>query len=103
MKAWKTTKGALEKDPQKFNSFAGFDVATMIDDAARNVALISNLAANEVLKEITGGKITAKTDSLVTLMQMLMVLEHCYTQSARMLRSFIVSSCTGKAILYGNQ
>jgi hypothetical protein len=56
-------------EPQKFNSFVGFDIATIIDDAARNVALISNQAATETLKEITGGKITDKTDSLVTQMQ----------------------------------
>lgn len=37
--AWKTVKAALSKDPQKFNSFAGFDMVTLLDDASRNNAL----------------------------------------------------------------
>jgi hypothetical protein len=41
----------------------------MIDDASRNVALISTSAATEALRQITGGQVTEKTDSLVTLMQ----------------------------------
>ena len=69
LKFWAIVKAEFVKRPQKFNSFAGFDFATMVDDASRNAALISNSAATEVLREVTGGKVTPKTDSLVTLMQ----------------------------------
>jgi hypothetical protein len=69
LKFWRTAKPALSKNPQEFNSFAGFDFVTTVDDASRNAALISNAAATEVLKEVTGGKVTPQTDSLVTLMQ----------------------------------
>ena len=67
--AWRAVKGALDKDPQKYNSFAGFDIVTMLDDASRNVALVSNSAATELLQQLTGGKVSPKSDSLVTLMQ----------------------------------
>jgi Tfp pilus assembly protein PilF len=50
LRAWKTVKGALDKDPQKYNSFAGFDIVTMLDDAARNAALVSNSAAATYLR-----------------------------------------------------
>jgi hypothetical protein len=66
---WKSLKGALAKDPQKFNSFAGFDIVVLVDDAARNAALISNTAATTALHQIAGGNVTNKTDLLVTLMQ----------------------------------
>ena len=66
---WKSLKAALAKDPQKFNSFAGFDIVVLIDDAARNAALISNTAATTALQQVTSGKVTSKTDLLVTLMQ----------------------------------
>ena len=69
LKFWGIMKAELTKSPQKFNSFVGFDVATTVDDAARNAAVISNAASVEVLKQITGGKVTPQTDSLVTLMQ----------------------------------
>jgi hypothetical protein len=69
LKFWGIMKVELTKSPQKFNSFVGFDVATTVDDASRNAALISNTAALEVLKQITGRAVTPKTDSLVTLMQ----------------------------------
>lgn len=62
-------KTELTKSPQKFNTFVGFDVATTVDDASRNAALISNAAAVEVLKQITSHSVAPKTDSLVTLMQ----------------------------------
>jgi hypothetical protein len=67
--AWRAVKGALDKDPQKYNSFAGFDIVAMLDDASRNVALVSNSAATELLQQLTGGKVSSKSDSLVTLMQ----------------------------------
>jgi hypothetical protein len=54
LKFWGIMKTELTKSPQKFNSFVGFDVATTVDDAARNMALISNAAAVKVLKEVTG-------------------------------------------------
>jgi hypothetical protein len=69
LRAWKTVKGALDKDPQKYNSFAGFDIVTMLDDAARNAALVSNSAATELIKQLTSGKVNSKSDSLITLMQ----------------------------------
>jgi len=67
--AWKTVKGVLAKDPQKYNSFVGFDIVTLLDDAARNNALITTSAATELIQELTGGKLNSKSDSLITLMQ----------------------------------
>lgn len=69
LQAWKAVKTALDKDPQKYNSFAGFDIVTMLDDAARNAALVSNSAATELIKQLTSSKVNSKSDLLVTLMQ----------------------------------
>jgi len=68
LEAWKSVRGALGKDPQKFNSFAGFDIVTIIDDAARNVAIISGSAGGELLQQVMAGKTNGDSDSLITLM-----------------------------------
>lgn len=66
---WGYAKKALGTNPQGFNSIAGFDVVTMLDDASRNASVIASNAALEVLKAITNGKVSMATDSLVTLFQ----------------------------------
>lgn len=64
---WSYAKKALATNTQGFNSVAGFDVVTMLDDASRNTSVIASNAALEVLKAITNGKVSMATDSLVTL------------------------------------
>ena len=66
---WEFARNVLRTKPQGFNSVAGFDIVTMLDDASRNAAIWASSAAIEVVKEITGGKVTSKTDLLVTLIQ----------------------------------
>jgi hypothetical protein len=66
---WAYAKKALAANTQGFNSVAGFDVVTMLDDASRNSSVIASNAALEVLKAITNGKVSIATDSLVTLFQ----------------------------------
>ncbi len=66
---WAYAKKALATNTQGFNSVAGFDVVTMLDDASRNASVIASNAALEVLKAITNGKVSVASDSLVTLFQ----------------------------------
>jgi hypothetical protein len=66
---WAYAKKALATNTQGFNSVAGFDVVTMLDDASRNASVIASNAALEVLKAITNGKVSMATDSLITLFQ----------------------------------
>jgi hypothetical protein len=69
LKAWKIGAKALHSNPQGFNSVAGFDIVTMLDDASRNAAIWAGSAGIEIVKEITAGKVTANTDRLITLIQ----------------------------------
>ena len=66
---WGFALKVLRKNPQGFNSVAGFDVVTMLDDASRNAAIWASSAAIQAMKEITSGKVSSQTDLLVTLIQ----------------------------------
>jgi hypothetical protein len=66
---WEFARKVLRTKPQGFNSVAGFDVVTMLDDASRNAAICASSAAIQVVKEITSGKVSSKTDLLITLIQ----------------------------------
>ena len=69
LETWEFARKVLRTKPQGFNSVAGFDVVTMLDDASRNAAIWASSAAVQVVKEITSGKVSPKTDLLVTLIQ----------------------------------
>src|SRR5260370_35155299 len=69
LETWEFARKVLRTKPQGFNSVAGFDVVTMLDDASRNAAIWASSAAVQVVKEITSGKVSPKTDLLVTLSQ----------------------------------
>jgi hypothetical protein len=69
LETWEFARKVLRTKPQGFNSVAGFDVVTMLDDASRNAAIWASSAAIEVVREITSGKVSSKTDLLVTLIQ----------------------------------
>jgi hypothetical protein len=69
LETWEFARKVLRVKPQGFNSVGGFDVVTMLDDASRNAAIWASSAAVQVVKEITSGKLSPKTDLLVTLIQ----------------------------------
>jgi hypothetical protein len=66
---WRLASKATNKDPQRFNSIVGYDIVTMLDDAARNAALVPGVAYKKVIEAIANKTLTAQTDLLVTLAQ----------------------------------
>lgn len=69
VEVWKAASKVTAKEPQRFNSIAGYDIVTMLDDASRNAALVPGAAYTKVIGAIAEKKLTTKTDLLISLAQ----------------------------------
>jgi len=84
LKLWAYARDVLRTKPQGFNSIAGFDVVTNLDDASRNASVIASNAALEVLKALKPvERFQPKTDSYVTLFSECQCCEYAALHSQR--------------------